>query len=410
MRVDLRPAADLLARLGEPGKSFRSVHIAGSKGKGSTAALIAAGLRRCGVRTGIYASPHVERIEERIRIHEELITSDDLAEALEAALDAREAAVSAGSDARDATWFDVLTAAAFFAFRAAEMEWAVVECGLGGRLDSTNVLIPRVSVITNIELEHTAILGSTRAEIAAEKGGILVAGVPAVSGLPAIGDEAGEVIGRIAAELGSPLVTVPEAGQGAIETRNALLAAAALDVLGNSAAAELPPSHEGRPVGGWLLDEATRAAARLPGRQERAVVDGVPVVLDGAHTPASLAALLDDLAADPPIGSPTGSPPRESGIAVLALGKDKDAPAMLKVLSRVVDRVICTTAGDGPYRAPGELQEEAARLSLTAAARPDPREAFRHALTAARGGGWVLVTGSLHLVGAVRRDIQDPAC
>jgi dihydrofolate synthase / folylpolyglutamate synthase len=399
MRVDLRPATDLLARLGAPQEAFRAVHVAGSKGKGSTAALVAAGLRRCGVATGVYASPHVERIEERVRLREAPIAPEALAEALETALEAREEACREATAAREATWFDVLTAAAFTAFRTAGIEWAVVECGLGGRLDSTNVLSSRCCVITGIELEHTAILGSTRGEIAAEKAGILLPGVPVVSGLPPVGDEAGEVIARIARELAAPLREVPEARRGTLEERNIALAAAVLDSL---AATEPHLGVSGRPIGGWLLDKAVRASAHLPGRMERRDHGGIPVVLDGAHVPSSLAAVIDELAADLP-----GSGP---GIAILALGRDKDASGLLKVLSRVVDRVICTTAGDGPYRAPEELREEALRLSLTATAEIDPREALRQARQAARGGGWVFITGSLHLVGALRRETQDPAC
>ncbi len=397
MRVDLAPASDLLARLGDPQRDYRSIHVAGTKGKGSVAALVAEGLRRCGKpAVGIYASPHVERIEERVRLNGKSIESEALARALEEALAARVEALGGGSPGRDSTWFDVLTAAAFLAFRREEIDWAIVECGLGGRLDSTNVLLPALCVVTSIELEHTAILGSTRTVIATEKAGILEPGVPVICGVGPPGDPAADAIRERAEALGAPFHRVPEAEAGPLEARNVALAGAALEDLG----ARFPElSREGRPAGRWLLDGPTRAAARLPGRGERREADGVPVVLDGAHVAASLAAVLGELEGDSRLPGPC--------TAVLALGKDKDAPGLLKVLAGHVDSLMCTSAGVGPYRAPEDLAAEARRVGMVAEAVADSGEAFRRALESVREAGWVLVTGSLHLVGAVRRRTQD---
>jgi len=253
------------------------------------------------------------------------------------------------------------------------------------------VLAPELTIVTNIGLEHTAILGATRAEIAAEKAGIAKTGVPLVSGVGPPGDEAADVVAACAEAVGAPLYRVAEAEGGAVVDRNAALAEAALDELGRRFPAL---ACEGRGAGAWLLGEATRAAARLPGRQELVTRRGVPVVLDGAHVASSLEAVLRERKGDSRLA--------EGGIAVLALGKDKDAPALLKVLQGRVDSVICTTAGTGPYRAPEELVEGARRIGMTAHAVADPREAYNQALEAARGGGWVLVTGSLHLVGILR--------
>ena len=173
MRPTLEPVLDLLGRIGSPERAFRAVHVAGSKGKGSLTALVAAGLERGGLATGTYLSPHVERINERVRIGGADVQDGPLAEALEEVLAARGAATEAGDPGKDATWFDTLTAAAFLIFQRAGVEWAAVECGLGGRLDSTNVIVPEVCAITTIELEHTSVLGGTRELIAAEKAGIL---------------------------------------------------------------------------------------------------------------------------------------------------------------------------------------------------------------------------------------------
>jgi dihydrofolate synthase / folylpolyglutamate synthase len=305
--------------------------------------------------------------------------------------------VAAGTAARDATWFDVLTAAAFDAFAAARLAWAVIEVGLGGRLDSTNVKDGEVCVVTNIDLEHTAILGATRAAIAAEKAGILKPGCTALTGVDAGDAEVAPVLVRAAAEAGAELRFVPQ--QGSLAQRNAALAAAALDALGERGVCEAG----GRRLAGGL---AGPEPAGLPGRLERRSLGGVPVVLDGAHVPSSLRAVLDELAADP------GLPGRP--VVVIGMGRDKDAHGLLKALAGRSDRVLCTSAGAGPYRTPGELLAVAVQLGLEAAAVSDPKDALQAALRRAQSGGWVLVTGSLHLVGAVRGLFppapEDPAC
>ena len=159
MRVGLEPMQDLAARLGDPQKSFRAIHVAGTKGKGSVSALIEAALAHAGLRVGRYASPHVERINERVSVHGHDVDEPTLARALDRALDAYEAARKASTAAVNATWFDLLTAAAFIIFAETQREWAVVEVGLGGRLDSTNIVDGEIAIVTNIALEHTEILG-----------------------------------------------------------------------------------------------------------------------------------------------------------------------------------------------------------------------------------------------------------
>src|SRR5208283_3282076 len=173
MRVGLEPARDLAARLGDPEKAFRAVHVGGTKGKGSVSALIEAALVRAGLSVGRYGSPHVERVTERVSLQGRDVDPARLARGLDLTLDAYEAARREGTAAAGATWFDCLTLAAFAIFREAGVEWAVVEVGLGGRLDSTNVVNGEIAIVTNIGLEHTEILGSTRAAIAREKVGVL---------------------------------------------------------------------------------------------------------------------------------------------------------------------------------------------------------------------------------------------
>jgi dihydrofolate synthase / folylpolyglutamate synthase len=401
MRVGLEPMIDLARRLGDPQKSFRSIHVAGTKGKGSVSALIEAALTRAGVRVGRYASPHVERITERVSLEGRDIDEASLAHALDRALDAYEAARKAGSAAADATWFDLLTAAAFLIFAETKREWAVVEVGLGGRLDSTNIVMGEIAVVTNIGLEHTEILGKTRAAIAREKVGILKPGAILVTPLGA-DDEAGWVLAARAAELGSPVIRPPLAPAATIEAMNVALAGAALDQLGGLGVRS--PAIGGVVIGAWLLDAETRAAARLPGRMERFDIKvwarRLPVVLDGAHVPFNLEAVLGDLALSPDLAGPC--------VAVVALAADKDANGFLAALGKRASTIVITDLpGSSRGRSPAELQALAASLGLSSEAEPDAKRAFRRgAELASEANSWLIVTGSLYLVGALRGEIQ----
>ncbi len=388
MRVSLDPVRDLLERLGTPHSGPHVVHVAGSKGKGSVAALVAAGLARAGKRVGVDASPHVERMNERVTLDGVAVDDEALAAALERVLDVRARATSEGSAGRDATWFDTVTAAALFVFAEARVDWIVAECGLGGRLDSTNVLDGDVCAITNIELEHTVVLGDTRAKIAAEKAGILKPGCALVTPLEP-GDEAGDVIAARAAELGVP-VSRPPSDPASLEERNARLARLALDVLGRR-------GHTG--IDGSLLDAAAGERARLPGRMERWTRAGVTVVLDGAHTPASTRAVLEDLKRDPGLPGPP--------VVVLALALEKDLPGVLKALSGTADRVFCTSVGGPLHRTPEEIEGLALAAGLAAETVAVPRVALDRALgVAAAGGRWVLAIGSLYLAGELRPTLR----
>src|SRR5579863_9919440 len=294
MRVGLEPMRDLATRLGDPQKSFRSIHVAGTKGKGSVSALIEAALAHAGLRVGRYASPHVERITERVSVQGHDVDEPTLARALNRALDAYETARKAGTPAADATWFDLLTAAAFIIFAETQREWAVIEVGLGGRLDSTNIVDGEIAVVTNIGLEHTEILGKTRARIAREKVGILKKGATLVTPLDPH-DEAGAVLEARAQELGSRVRRPRLRAEATIDQINLTLAAAVLGELRRKGVS----GRSGEPIGAALLDGATRAAARLPGRMERFDVEvgprRLPVVMDGAHVPFNIGAVLRDL-------------------------------------------------------------------------------------------------------------------
>ena len=390
MRQDLAPVVDLLGALGNPQRCFRSVHVAGTKGKGSVASMVAEGLRLAGIQTGIYASPHVERINERVRIKGVAVADDVLGGWLDRALDALETCRARESAAREATWFDTLTAAAFLGFAESECAWVVAECGLGGRLDSTNVLLPDLCVLTGVELEHTEVLGDTRAAIAREKAGILKLGVPLVTSL-SITDEAGAVVAHRGEELDLRIHRPREStwARAGISERNLLLADLALQVLEDAGA--LGPG--GRPPASAIV-----RGASLPGRLEVFRSGGPPVVLDGAHVPGSVKGVLKELSVHSDLhGAPH---------VVLALALDKDQEGILKALAGHVDSVICTSMGTSAFREPATVHAGAVEAGLSAETAESPIEALQRAQErAASEGGWVLVIGSLYLAGALRPDL-----
>lgn len=401
MRVGLDPIVDVLRRLGDPHQSFRAVHVTGTKGKGTTCALVAEALGVAGIRTGLYTSPHVERVNERVKIDGVEVDDRTFAIALERAFDARTAAARENTAGDEATWFDLITAAAFLVFAEGGCEWAVVECGIGGRLDSTNAVYGEVCVITNVDLEHTNVLGSTRAAIAREKAGIVKRGSTLVTTTwpdPQRGtaDDPGSVIEGIAYELDVPVLR-PTHVSTTMHERNADVARLVLDELGRRGVR----GHDGKAIASTLLDEKTAARARLPARLERRRLGKIPVVLDGAHVASSVAHVLEELSQ---LRNQRGAP-----VVILALGRDKDAPAILKTLHGHVDRLVCTTVAHGPLRAVDTLVEEAQRAGFAAETAASPRDALDKAFLLAGDRGWILVIGSFYLAGAVRPLLEEEA-
>ncbi len=201
-KLNLERIRAILARLGNPQEKFQAVHVAGTKGKGSTAAMCESILRASGVRTGLYTSPHLHTFRERIRVNGEFISRQAVVEGIGRLR-------SIPDDYPDVLVFELITALAFDHFARSGIEFAIVEVGLGGRLDATNVITPRVSIITSISFDHMAILGNTLAQIAREKAGIIKPGVPVVSAPQRA--EAERVIAQVAKEAGAPLVAVDSA-------------------------------------------------------------------------------------------------------------------------------------------------------------------------------------------------------
>jgi dihydrofolate synthase/folylpolyglutamate synthase len=374
-----------LALLGHPQRRFAAVQIAGTNGKGSTAAMAEAVLRAGGLRTGLFTSPHLSRFTERIVVAGVEADGDRLA-----ALDARIVATGV-----PLTYFEIATALAFLLMAEEGVEVAVLETGLGGRLDSVTTCQPVATAITSLSLDHTEYLGETLAEIAREKAGILKPGVPLFLGpLPA---EADAEVARVAAAVGAPLLRygrdfaapdVPLALAGPHQGANAALAVG----LATRAAATL---------GRALAPDTVRAglaATRWPGRLERI---GADVVLDCAHNVEgahALAAALPAIAAGRPV------------VLVTSIVRDKDAGGILAELAPHVAAVIATASRNPRSLPAAELEAAARALGATTKTAPDPVVALNLARRLAGHGGLVLVAGSIFLVGELRAHLLDEPC
>lgn len=406
MDVALAPVRDLVSRMGLPLADLPFVHITGTKGKGSVGSLVEHGLAAAGFRTGRYSSPHVESINERIAIDGHPISDVGMENALAHVFQAYDDAVRDGSDGREATWFDVFTAAALFAFFDHGVAWAVMEVGLGGRLDSTNIIDAKVSVLTNVELEHTEVLGNTREKIAREKLGILKSGGFLVAGVEA-DDEIAVLVRSVCEATQSGLRFVAIAEAGSVAERNQRLAGEVLDAIGLQGWTSVTDL---RRVSRELLSTETIRLAQLPGRSElfHLPADGgaqapISVVLDAAHVAASIQLLAGELKSSQCLLGPC--------VVLLAVRPDKDAAAIVSALTTLASVVVCTQLeGDRGSFLASELVALVALAGGSARAHPEIAEAFKEACEIAQSiSGWVLVVGSFDLVARVRPSVKDTA-
>ena len=425
MNLGLDHVRRLLAALGDPQAGLPAVLVAGTNGKGSTAALLAGVGTAAGHRTGLYTSPHLEAVEERVRIDGDAIAGADLGALVLEVVAAAEATLPAPP-----TYFEALTAAALLHFRRRAVELAILEVGLGGRLDATNAAEPLVSVITPIALEHREVLGATPAAIAGEKAGVMRRGRPTVAwdgppgvtaALAAAARAAGADLRRVGGEAATarPLPAAPWEGQeivlrtagGPLPLTVPLLGAhqAANAALAWAAAAALAET------GGWRLDaEAFRRAAatwRWPARLEAVALPPTAparrVVLDAAHNPHGAAGLARFLDAPP---APFAAPP----VLLFGVLSDKDAGAMLAPLAPLAGPRVLTRPPHPRGRDPRQLLP---LLAGEATVLDDPGAALDHALgaAAASGADTVVACGSIYLVGALRAllrqrfGVPDPA-
>jgi dihydrofolate synthase/folylpolyglutamate synthase len=386
--------------LGLPQHRFASIHVVGTNGKSSVTRMVAALLEAHGVSAGACVSPHALRWSERMLIRGEEIGAAEFAAAVERTAQAAETVNRSLEPGEAVTQFEVATAAAFVAFAAARVQAAAIEAGLGGRLDATNTIPSRVTVLTSIGLDHTAWLGETELEIAAEKLAVLRDHTTLVRGR--VGAEVADLAERTAAERGAELIVAPEdpgegielRAAGRFQRRNFALACAAAEAF----------------LGELDATRVAEVAATLtvPGRLER-VAEDPPVFLDAAHNPNGAAALaegLTEVAVERPV------------VACLAALGDKDAEAMIRALAPALERVVCTELEPAALEArglPGASSHSAAKLAraceeagLVAERERDFPSAVGRGreLAAELPGGMLLITGSHYVLAPARAALR----
>jgi dihydrofolate synthase/folylpolyglutamate synthase len=389
MRFGLDRMHKLMTVLGLPQRRFGSIHVVGSNGKSSTVRFCAALLERHGLRTGSYTSPHLSSFRERVEVGERPVSEAAFAAAVGRAAHAAELVNRTQAPDDQVTQFEALTASAYHELAHSGVEVAVVEAGLGGRFDATNVIPSKVQVLTSVGLEHTRWLGPTLTDIAEEKLAVVRERGTLVTG--ELDPETRLVAERIATERHARLVTVADdepgpdlRAPGRFQRQNFALAA-----------------HAAEAFLGCPLDERAvrRAAAetRVPGRLD-VVAEHPLVVHDGAHNPAGARALAESLAEV--LGE------RRPRVAVVGVLEDKDAAGMLEALLSHFDRAVFTRSHNPRSLSPATLATLAEKLDgppgETVA---EPADALERAVTLAGPGGAVLATGSIYLIAdLVRRE------
>ncbi|HET9832358.1 MAG TPA: folylpolyglutamate synthase/dihydrofolate synthase family protein [Vicinamibacterales bacterium] len=382
----------LLARIDNPQQTFRSIHIAGTNGKGSVTAMIDSVLRSAGHRSARYTSPHLVHLSERFVTDGQPVGAAELRESAAVVQAAIESLIGDGVLSGKPTFFEATTAMAFDLFRNARVEFAVIEVGLGGRLDSTNVIEPVVTAITSIDFDHQKYLGDTLAEIAGEKAGIIKPHVPVVVGN--LQPEAYDVIARIARDRRADLIRSDNISKDFGEIRlglrgdhqraNAAVAIRVLEAL----------ERLGVAIGKQAILDGL-ATVTWPGRLDhRRLPDGREIILDAAHNPAGARALASYLRG---LG-------RERPTLVFGAMRDKDVDGMLTALLPEIGRVIVTRPSNARAANPEEL---AARIGALAPALPidivvSPHDAVK---SATKDSPLVVVAGSIFLLGDVIQEI-----
>ncbi len=396
----------LLEKLQNPHQAYPTLHIAGTKGKGSVSAMLAGAAQAGGLRTGLYISPHLHTYRERIQVNREPISRTAMAELVEELQ-------PVVATQPELTMFEVTTALAFLHFQREQVDIAVIEVGLGGRLDATNVILPEISIITSLSLDHTYLLGDTLEEIAYEKAGIIKQGVPIVTAPQK--QEALDVLERIAAEREAPYTAVGETwrweavdrswnGQtmrveqateasafdgnydlnliGDFQQENAMTAIAATALLHDM-------GHE------WAKPEALRAGLQdihWPGRME-VLSQNPPVIVDCAHNPYSAATLRDSLET---------WFPETTWLVIYGASTDKDIDGMLEELIPISQHVIVTRSYHPRAAAPYVLADKLADLAHGAEIAINAQRALEQAFHRLQPGWGIVATGSIFVVADIR--------
>jgi dihydrofolate synthase/folylpolyglutamate synthase len=413
-KFDLDAIRAILATLDHPERRYATAIVAGTNGKGSTAAMLGAILERAGYRTGLYTSPHLIRVHERIRINGRELRDDEFAAAFTAVHHAVEKLVEARVLPHRPSFFEYLTAVAFQHFANAAVDFAVLEVGMGGRLDATNVTDASVAVITNVDLDHQEFLGNTRAAIAAEKAGVIKPGRIVISGCEH--PEVREVIQRKCREAGVELIETGGIAAarnlfhmdgrygfdlqrddtkiegitlqmaGSFQVRNAVMAATAAGQL----------RHAGFNISPDAIREGLQAAS-WPGRLE--IIRQRPLILlDGAHNPAAAREVAEFIR-----GHFKGRALR----LVYTSMRDKAIGEITSILFPLADAVYLTRPGLDRAATPETILESAQAAPRETMIEPDPARALERAVEASLPDDVILVAGSLFLVGAIKQALAD---
>jgi len=405
--LGLRRTASLLRRVGSPERAMRVLHVAGTKGKGSTSATIATVARAgpaAGSRTGLYATPHLHTFRERFLIDDEPISEGEFAAVADLLLPADRAVQAEEPELGEPTAFEIATALALLAFGRAGVDLAVMEVGMGGRLDATNVVSPAVSVITTISYDHTAILGDTLTQIAFEKAGIIKPSIPVVVGPQLL--EALAELERIAAERASPLYRADRDWQtewtssGATlsgpwgDWRGVSLALAGRHQVENAGLA-LMALHllDPRLLGNEARVRSALSSVRWPGRFERISVSP-DIYVDGAHNVDSIARLVETLR----------DIRDEAPLVILGVSRDKDIAGMLQAFAPLQPEIIATASHNPRAADPALIADAALAAGFVASIAASVTVALDVAREQA-AGRVVVVTGSLYAVAEAREAV-----
>ena len=411
-KFDLNNISVLCEHLGQPQRSFQSVHVAGTNGKGSTSAMLDSILRAAGARTGLYTSPHLERINERIRVDGREISDQDFATAFTRVQHGIEELLASGKLGAHPTFFECVTAIAFVHFASSAVEYAVCETGMGGRLDATNILLPEVAVITQIDFDHENYLGHSIEEIAGEKAGIIKPGARVVSAAEHL--IARVVIRRRCVEQSAFLVEIEDAFYledvsvndgcfsftaiaydtgarvpialklpGRFQVRNALTALAAARML----------AERGAPVDNAAISRGLAAAA-WPGRLEK-INERPEIYVDGTHNPAGareIAVFWEQFL------------PGRNIFLIYGAMRDKAVDEIAGLLFPRAAAVILTAPAQARSISAPLLAEMTGHHARRFETVPNPVEALKRALELSGSEDVIFVTGSLYLVGEVRHE------
>lgn len=414
IKLGLERIQKLLARLELPQERYRTIHVTGTNGKGSVSAMLAGILRHSGIHTGFYSSPHLVSYTERIRVDGQAISEQEFADCLSSIKVYIDQMVADGEECP--TQFEVLTALAFFYFAIKHVEYAVIEVGLGGLLDSTNVIVPEVSIITNVTLEHADRCGGTLEGVAHHKAGIIKDDVPVVTAAQGV---ALDIIRQQAEEKNADIFVAGEdfsaefisceSNFQRLEFSSGLLGAVkepyTLHLLGkhqieNAAvavmAAKLIHNLDDR-ITNKTIDDALSLVS-WPARFERVEMGHQKIIIDGAHNPAGMTALRESLDL---------YYPAEERVLLLGILKDKDIDTMLDILLRPNDTVVVTVPHSDRASDPQLLAGKVAAHVQHVEAIADNDEAMNRALELANGEKLLVMAGSLYLVGELRKMLLD---